>query len=62
MTTVTMPYKGSAMAQWHGAMLGASDEAQHWGLRESPPNNRLQATAGGLGGAGPARGACAHRA
>src|SRR5881296_746460 len=29
---------------------------------EAPPNSRLQATGGGLGGAGPARWACAHRA
>ena len=28
----------------------------------APANNRLQATAGGLGGVGPARWACAHRA
>jgi hypothetical protein len=29
---------------------------------QRPPNNRLQATAGGLGGGGPARWALAHRA
>jgi len=29
---------------------------------ECPPNNRLQATVGGLGGAGPARWAFAPRA
>jgi hypothetical protein len=31
-------------------------------LRQQPSNNRLQATAGGLGGARPARWAFAHRA
>ncbi len=30
--------------------------------REVPANNRLQVPVGGLGGVGPARWACAHRA
>jgi len=47
----------------HGVSLRAGT-MRTAGIHEvsAPPNNRLQATVGGLGGAGPARWAFAHRA
>jgi hypothetical protein len=44
---------------WTSARTLPQTQGDH---RTVPPNNRLQATAGGLGGAGPARWAFARRA